>query len=186
MWCETTVFQMHCTSIHRQNNEVTAKGMSLFYQPNRRSHTENPDLQQHHHPHPGIQSWVALRIIKTMPPVIYRKEHIQISCTKCWPEAKKKKNFSNVWNRDAAIFFEDRSQGCFILLGHISIFLMLSCRWQGAPSQNDKCWQLNKVCPIPHGQKDHKGRKDAGEESERRILQALRGVLKKPSPLKYK
>lgn len=45
-------------------------------------------------------------------------------------------------------------------------------------------WQLNKVCPIPHGQKDHKGRKDAGEELEGRILQTPRGVLKNllPSP----
>lgn len=35
------VFQMHCTSTHKQNDEETGEGISLFHQPHKRSHTEN-------------------------------------------------------------------------------------------------------------------------------------------------
>lgn len=36
-----TALLMHCTSIHKQNDEETGEGISLFHQPYKRSQTEN-------------------------------------------------------------------------------------------------------------------------------------------------
>jgi len=44
----------------------------------------------------------------------------------------------------SAIFYEESSQRYLSLLGHISIFLLVSCRQQGVLLQADKCFAAQK------------------------------------------
>lgn len=81
-----TALQMHGTSIHKQNDEETGEGLSLFHQPYKRSQTENIQISNITIIPTQVQTQrIALTMIKMMLLVPYRKEHTISSCTKCSP-----------------------------------------------------------------------------------------------------